>query len=193
MRPLTLKYAGECRKCGQSLGVGSQAVYERRVGVFCVPCGPTDSEEIRAYRQEGADRKAERLEGWASKRREAATATLDGNRRYWDDWAFVTQPGRIPQRSRVIAQDDRALESLQKAQSMERKAASLRDVRVAGDKERERQSEREVNDQRFSKGSRIHTAMYGPGVIVGVYKKSYRVAFDSGYTHSVDKSWAVPA
>lgn len=194
MRTLTLKYQGDCVKCGATLEAGEQGGYEKRVGVFCVPCTPTDSEEIRSYRQAGADRKAEKYEEWAGKRRENAEAVLNpGKDHYSHDWAFITQPGRIVARERWNAKTDRALESLQVAQRMERKAESLREVRVTGDTERKRQAEREANDERFSKGSRIFTSLHGAGVIVSVHKKSYRVKNDRGYTCSVDKSWARPA
>ena len=68
MREILVKYSGDCAKCGETLEVGAKAVYERRVGIFCSGCAPTDPEEIRAVRQEGADRKADRLQGWADKR-----------------------------------------------------------------------------------------------------------------------------
>lgn len=194
MRQLTLTYGGECRGCGTALAAGAQGVYEKRVGVFCVPCAPTDPEQIRQLRQEAADRKADRLETWAEKRRGAAEATLAHNREhYWSDWAFVTQPGPMPARARAIAQDDRALGSLRVAERMERRAAGLRNVRVAGDRERERQAQREANDERFGKGDRIFTALHGAGTIVSVHKKSYRVQWDRGYTCSCDKSWAESA
>ena len=190
MRTLTLRYDGECRKCGAELKEGEEGVYERRVGVFCVGCPPTDPDEIREYRQEAGDRRADQYEEWAAKRRADATATLEHNREhYWSDWALVTQPGHIPLRSRLIAQDDRAHESLVTAERFDRKAESLRNVQVAGDTERRRQAKREANDDRFGKGDRIRTAMYGFGTIVSVHKKSFRVAWDSGHTCSVDKSW----
>ena len=52
MRAIIVKYDGECRKCGATLPVGVDAIYERHIGVFCPGCAPTDPEEIRAYRQE---------------------------------------------------------------------------------------------------------------------------------------------
>lgn len=70
--------------------------------------------------------KAERLRGWAAKRESAASATLATDReKYRGDWAFNTQPGHIPERARVIARTDRALESLDKAGKMERRAAGI--------------------------------------------------------------------
>ena len=65
----------------------------------------------------------------------------------------------------------------------------LRTVRVAGDRERERQAEREAQDKIISKGSRVVDFAFGPGVIVGVFLKSYRVQFDRGYTHARDKTY----
>ena len=82
MRQITVKYTGECRKCGNTLIVGSQAMYEKTTGIFCVGCEPTDTEDIRGYRQERADRKADRYDEWAGKRETKATAAaqqLPGN------------------------------------------------------------------------------------------------------------------
>ena len=95
----------------------------------------------------------------------------------------------MPLRERVIAQNDRAYESLTTARGFRDKATRLQTVRVAGDRERERQAEREAQDKIISKGSRVVDFAFGPGVIVGVFLKSYRVQFDRGYTHARDKTY----
>jgi uncharacterized protein DUF3560 len=69
--------------------------------------------------------RAERLRGWAEKREQVATAQLNSNPEMRQDHAFNTQPGHIPERARIIARDDRAFESLKKAQSMETRAAGI--------------------------------------------------------------------
>lgn len=70
--------------------------------------------------------KAARLQAWADKRREQAEATLEADRKqYGGDIAFATQPGHIPERARMIARTERAFESLQKADEMERRAAEI--------------------------------------------------------------------
>ena len=142
MKNITVKYEGNCRKCNATLQVGSDAVYERHIGLFCPLCAPTDTEEIRAYRQEVANRKADKYTGWAQNRKEKASAILNHNRIYTDDIAFNTQPGHIPLRARVINQNDRANESLAIAQEFEDKADNLRKVRVAGDARQKRQAKR---------------------------------------------------
>lgn len=144
MREITLRYVGECRKCGATVPVGEQAIYERRVGIFCLSCGPTEAEEIREYRQEAAERRAEKYEEWAQKRRVEANASLERNRQlYRGDWAFVTQPGHIPLRARINRQDEKAFENLAVADAFEDKAQRLRRVSVAGDAEARREARRE--------------------------------------------------
>ena len=76
--------------------------------------------------RERREARAERLRGWAATRNTDATQTLDGIReRYRGDHAFNTQPGHIPERARVNAREDHAFESMQKAESMDSKAASI--------------------------------------------------------------------
>ena len=76
---------------------------------------------------------------------------------------------------------------------MKDKAESLRHVRVAGDAERRREAERMALDSVLNKGSKVHDLCFGPGEIVGVYKKSYRIKFDrSGSTYARDKSYVRP-
>lgn len=173
MRQITVRFAGECRKCGASLAVGMPAIYERHIGIFCPPCGPTDPEEIRQYRQDAGDRRADRYEAWAGKREQRANATLTHIREhYTGDIAFNTQPGHIPLRARIIGQEDRAFESLRKAQGFREKAQSLRHVRVAGDAERRYEAEREYVRSWIQPGMVVDSCHFGPRKVVRVNKKT---------------------
>ncbi len=172
MRPIIVKYQADCRKCGTTLPVGDNAIYERRVGIFCPSCAPTDPEEIRTYRQEGADRKADRLEGWADTRRKKADAQLNSFPEIRHDWAFITQPGHIPFRSRMNAADNRACESLGVAAKMQARADSLRHVRVAGDAEKKYQEKREAILQWLKVGMVVDTVIFGPGIVAKINKKT---------------------
>lgn len=197
MRQLIVKYDGECKKCGNLLEVGQSAMYEKSMGLFCIGCEPTEVEDIRAFRLEKAETKAERYEGWAAKRESKANSQLNSHPTIRHDWAFITQPGHIPFRARMNKADDKAYESLQVANGMREKAESLRNVKVAGDAERKRQAKREYLDKLISKGSRVYDAVFGEGLVVSVHKKSYRIQFNSKagegfYTTSRDKSYVVP-
>ena len=75
--------------------------------------------------RERREAKAERLRGWVEKREQSAGAVLAAHQIYRGDIAFNTQPGRIPLRSRVIAQDARAFESLRKAGRMAARADGI--------------------------------------------------------------------
>jgi hypothetical protein len=75
--------------------------------------------------RERREARAERLRGWAEKREQRAGAVLKSHEHYRGDYAFNTQPGHIPERARVIRQEDRAFESLRKAQSMNERAGSI--------------------------------------------------------------------
>jgi hypothetical protein len=194
MREITLKYSGECRKCGATLPTGGRAIYERHVGVFCLECGPTDPEDIRAYRQEGADRKAERYDAWATKREAVANATLKHNRdHYTGDIAFCTQPGHIPLRARVIRQDDKARESLNVAHGMRDKAARLSGgVRVKGDAARRDQAKRDAIRPLLEIGMKVSSGILGTGLIERINKKTARVGHcgrSGTYSGNIDLAW----
>ncbi len=75
--------------------------------------------------RERREARAERLRGWANKRETAAAATFKSHEVYRGDTAFNTQPGHIPERARVIAQTDRAVASLRKAEGMESRADNI--------------------------------------------------------------------
>lgn len=191
MKRLTVKYAGVCRKCGADLPKGADAVWERRVGLFCVACAPADREEIRVYRQEGADRQAERLESWADKRRTKAAELDKRNEPFRGDIAFHTQPGRIIERERYHKRTEKMWEHASKARDMEKHATRLRrGVRVAGDAARRRAKMRERQDKIISKGSKVLDFCFGKGTVIGVYKKSYRIHWDRlGRAFSRDKTF----
>ncbi len=198
MRQLTVKYQGECKKCGQSLEIGQSAMYEKSMGIFCIGCEPKDTEEIRAFRLAKAERKAEKYEEWDEKREHKANTQLNSHSEIRHDWAFITQPGHIPFRAQMIKADDRAIESLQVAEGFHRKAESLRNVRVAGDAERNRQAKREALDQLISKGTKVVDAVFGEGTVLSIHKKSYRIQFNSKagegqfFTCARDKSYVRP-
>lgn len=69
--------------------------------------------------------RAERLRGWAGKREQGAEAVFEAGKPFTEDYAFNTQPGHIPLRSRIIAREDRACESLGKAASMRSRANGI--------------------------------------------------------------------
>ncbi len=198
MRQLIVKYQGECKKCGQSLEVDQPAMYEKSMGIFCIGCEPKDIEEIRTFRLAKAERKAEKYEEWAEKREHKANAQLNSNPETRHDWAFITQPGHIPMRARMIKADDRAIESLNVAEGFRNKAESLRNVRVAGDAERNRQTKREALDHLINKGSKVYDAVFGEGTVLSIHKKSYRIQFNSKcgpdqfFTCARDKSYVRP-
>lgn len=181
MRKIETKYAGECKKCAAPLAVGTVVVYERRVGVFCVGCEPTTTEEIRAVRQEAADRKAAKYETWAEARERRANAyqarsdSLMGRTSSSDgraDWALVTQPGYIPQRAQANRAQERAWEEMQAANAHRAKAASVSHVVVKGDRERAREAIRAEVATWLTVGARIVDVIYGIGVVKRINKKN---------------------
>jgi hypothetical protein len=198
MRVITVKYRGECRKCGNLLEVNQPAMYEKSMGIFCLDCEPKEIEEIRSFRFAKAERKAEKYEEWAGKRESKANAQLESHSEMRHDWAFITQPGHIPIRTQMIKADDRAFESLNVAKGMRRKAEVLRNVQVAGDAEAKREVKRQTNDAIIFKGSKVYDFCFGAGEVIQVCKKSYRIAFkskinpDQPYICARDKSYVKP-
>lgn len=189
MRQITVKYSGQCAKCGNALEVGQSAIYEKTTGIFCVGCEPTDVEEIRTYRQEKADRRADRYDGWAHKREVRASAQLNSYPEIRHDIAFNTQPGHIPFRARMIAADNRAFESLRVAERMRGKADNIRGVRVAGDAERKRQAERDALRPLLAPGVRVNSPLYDTGIILKVNQKTAKIKFDRGFIHNDPIEW----
>ncbi len=190
MRLLNSKYQSSCAKCERDISVGDQIAYEKMTGVFCPACFPTDPEEIREFRQMKADRKADRYEEWAQKREERAEAALNSYPEVRHDWAFITQPGRIPFRERMNRADARAIESLEKAKEMRQKAQSLRNVRVAGDAERQREAQREKARSWAKVGMKVFCE-FGNGTIKKINKKTVTVTSTGPFkeTATIDLSY----
>jgi len=192
MRKIAVKYTGSCSKCGADLPVGGQAMYEKTTGIFCLGCEPKDSEETRMFRQQKADRKADRLDDWASKRVQTANQQLNSHPEIRHDWAFITQPGHIPFRARMFKADDRAFESLAKANSMRARANSLRNVRVKGDADKRRDARRESVRSWLQVGMTVNTAHFGTGKVLKINKNTAKIG-ETGqsraYTVNVELSF----
>jgi len=206
MRQISVKYEGPCAKCGATLEVGEPAMYEKSMGLFCIGCEPTNTEEIRTFRQAKADRKADRREKWAES---AERKSIQYNRESQKMMSVIPmgQPILIGHhsekrdrnyRQRAWDKMEKAVEFTDKAQYHRDKAENLRNVRVAGDAERRRQAKREHLDTLISKGSMVHDAVFGIGEVIGIYKKSYRIKFtskvnaDEPYIIARDKSYVRP-
>ena len=190
MRELIVKYEGNCKKCGNVLEIGIPAMYEKSMGIFCIGCEPKEVEEIREYRTIKAEAKAERYDEWAGKREQKARAALNSFPSMRHDWAFITQPGRIPFRDRMNKSDERAMESLKVAEGMRDKAESLSHVRVVGDAARKQQAEREAADAIFKVGDTVYSYIVGECTIVKINKKTYTVrSGKTGNTFTQDKSY----
>ena len=196
MRLITVKYDGACQNCEKPLEVGQEAMYEKSCGIFCVPCAPTDTEEIRHFRTLKAEAKAERLDARAGRLKGEAKGKMADFNRMRGDLAFVTQPGHFPWRDKILNRYDKGLELLGEARELEDRAQNICKVRMKGDAEKLRQKKRDFLDTLISKGSRVTDFAFGPGVVVSVHKKSYRIKFDGRcgdpWTCSRDKSYVRP-
>ena len=193
MRQITVKYEGECSKCGAVLPVSSQAMYEKTTGIFCVGCEPTTTDEIRKYRQIKLDRKSESRQDWANSARKKADA-IDESLTPYKDFAFITQPILIGHHSenshrnllkRIHNKMDKEHELRQKAERHQSLVG--RKAVVKGDAERNRQRQRENQDKIIGKGTKIFDFCFGNGTVVKVNKKTYTIQFESGSKFTRDK------
>ncbi|MGE0545063.1 MAG: hypothetical protein AB7R89_33315 [Dehalococcoidia bacterium] len=198
MRTLISKYAGQCARCGQDIPIGATIRYEKRTGVFCVGCEPTDVEDIRSFRQAKIDRKNARREEWAQARERRANAyqrrsdhlmgrdtSPDGRA----DWALVTQPGYIPQRAQANRAQERAWDEQNAAAA--HRARMSPDAYVKGDRERARQQHRDaVRDRlRAHVGQQVTCHPYGLVTLIRVNGKSATVETPRGFRDRVDLTW----
>ena len=125
MRQITVKWAGNCAKCQADLDIGSLAMYEKSMGIFCLGCEPKEVEDIRQLRTIKAEAKADRLIHRAERLESEAdrkAAPLEAMR---GDTAFFTQPGRIPYRDRIFRSYDKAGELAKEARETRERAENV--------------------------------------------------------------------
>ena len=123
--------------------------------------------------RERKEAKIERLRVWAEKRRTVATAALNSHPEIRHDWAFITQPGHSSVRERMNRSDDRAIQSLDKANAMQTRAAGIAaqlDTSIYADDTdavealRARIAERETERERMKTVNKL----YKKGDVVGL-------------------------
>lgn len=192
MRQITVKYAGECRTCNTEIAAGETAWHERKVGIFCDGCQPTDADTLRAYRQESIDARAETLAQRADKRRAEATRLVNVDAERMSDIAFVTQPGHFPERARAIKRREKAANLAGEADALDRKAAQ-RTARVKGDAEARHEQRREAVRQWLKPGMQAHTGHFGVQEVCKVNKKTARIRFGDGHEVAHDLMFFRPA
>lgn len=148
-------------------------------------------ERLRAYRQEKANRKAERIKDWGESKLRQAQELEDSIPEYAHDWAYITQPGHIPGRDKINRKQEKIfrLREEGKAQIERGRRIEKYGARVKGDAERERQAKREEQDKAIGKGSRVHDFCFGDGEVTRVNTKSYSIKFDTGGTYPRDKTY----
>lgn len=178
MRQITAKYDSECRRCAGEIERGQHVVHEKRVGVFCIECAPAEgSEELRSYRQQALDRRADRLNERADKRRRAAYTLRKRDEPLFQCHAFRTQPGRIPERERALKRREKAHQLDAEAEQLERKAAQPA-ARVKGDAAARDERRREAVREWIQPGMRVRHALVGLCTVVKVNRKTARLRFD---------------
>jgi len=166
-------------------------MYEKGMGIFCLGCEPKDEEEIREYRTIKAERKAERLIAKAERLEEEAQAKMSSFEAMRGDIAFITQPGYIPARERILRSYNRGADMIQEAKETRERAESIMfyKTRVKGDTERERQKEREKNDEIIKVGDTVECSLHGRGTVLKINKKTYTVQYEWPTPIPTDKSW----
>lgn len=80
-----------------------------------------------ATTRERKEAKAERLRTWGTKRQETAESLRKVDEHLRHDWAFITQPGRIPARERMNRRDEKAYELSKTGGAMKSRAAGIED------------------------------------------------------------------
>jgi preprotein translocase subunit YajC len=159
-------------------------------------------EALRAHRQAGLDKKITRWRSQAA-RLEKQAAALEARLKPYDDMQFWTEPLKPDHysynrhrnlRERLRAMMDKRMGMLRDAHALRQKADGWdrAGAQIAGDRERQRQAQREMVSSQVTVGSRIHDAIYGKGTVVKVNPKTFTVRYDNGHTSATDKSHAMP-
>ena len=173
MKTIITKYNGICRHCGKELNIGDKVNYEKHIGIFCLE-HTLDLETLRSYKQENADKKADRYLKSAERKINEAEAVIKHNRIFTDDYAFLTQP-YLPARDKIYAQNDRAFQKINEAVEMKERAEDLRYVYMKGDAEREREQERNSILSWLKVGQRVEGWHFDYGTVQKINKKTVNI------------------
>ncbi len=157
-------------------------------------------DEIRASRQERADRKANRLIKRAESRDRKAEALDKQVKPFMSDWAFITQPILTDHYSgksfrnlkdRINSKVNKKFELSNEAGELRSRAEALsRPVAVKGDAERRRELRRQANDEVIKVGSKIFDFAFGNGEVIKVNKLTYTIKWErSGHKFTRDKTF----
>lgn len=194
MRKLEVRYEGQCARCGNALHVGDAAMYEKTTGIFCVGCEPVEVEDIRHFRTMKAEKRAGRLEAKAERLERLADQKQAEFNHYRQDHAWMTQPGHIPGREKVLKRYEKGFELRAEAEDARSRAEGVMTykTRVKGDAARADAATRAARDTVLTVGSRVFDHCFGQGTITRVFAKSYRVKWDRGTEWSRDKIYCYP-
>lgn len=162
------------------------------------PFKPLTPDELRAYRQDRQDRRAERLlerAALADKRSDAASNKLSRGER---EFLSLGEPVKIGHHSerRHRKLIDKAFNSAMEAgreakyaDDLRSRAQWLQPARVKGDAARERERANTTKRDSFSIGDTVKTPIYGVGIIVKRNAKSFSIRTSSGYVVKEEPRW----
>jgi len=185
-RIIVNKYKANCKKCGKNIEIGSKCQYVKWAGVFCVDHELT-TEDIREARQERADKKAERLTQKAERLEKQADIKQSGFDKFRGDTAFLTQPGHIPFRERLIDRYDKGSELRNEAEKSRERANSISNsVRVKGDAEKKHQAKRDYITANIKVGDKIYWMVNIEVEVIKINPKTVKVKGQFG-NFNVDK------
>ena len=145
---------------------------------------PLEGEKLRAYRQQKASRKAERLLLWAEKRETKSDELLHKHDRYTTDYSFVTQPILVGHHSekrhrkllnRIHTDIDNGYNLQDEAHNLRERAERLTTgVRVKGDAAKAQAEKTAYIRSRIKVGDRVQCWITGWGVIEKINQKTYK-------------------
>ena len=164
------------------------------------PFKPLSPDELRAYRQDRQDRRAERLRERAELADKRADKVAKRISKGELEFLGLCEPVKIGHHSqrrheKLIkrAQDAFFKEGEERnyAQTLRSRADWVMPAAVKGDAERARQERRDAAEALIGLGDIVHSALYGQGVVTKVNKKSFTVNItERGFVITVDKSHA---
>jgi len=179
-RIITNKYLGNCKICAKEIEIGSHVQYVKWAGIFCIEHELT-TEDIRKFRQESADKKAERLNNKASRLERMANEKQAGFDKYRGDIAFLTQPGHIPFRRKLIDRYDKGIELRNEAEKAKERAESISNsIRVKGDAERKHQAKRDFMTTNVKIGDKVNWMHTKELEVLKINKKTFTLKGDFG-------------